>query len=177
MTLDTELFYALNSLAGHSRLLDSVIVFSAQYLPYLVVVAFIAMLARSALASREKWLLGITAFAAAFVARFGVVELIRAVYARPRPFVDLPGVHALLTDSSWSFPSGHASFFFALATVICLANRRWGSWLFAAATLISVARVAAGVHYPSDILGGVIVGAVTGYATYQLVLKLTKKSA
>jgi len=40
-----------------------------------------------------------------------------------------------------------------------------------------VARVAAGVHYPSDILGGVIVGAVTGYATYQLVLKLTKKSA
>lgn len=95
------------------------------------------------------------------------MELIRAVYGRVRPFEAL-GLKTLFTETSASFPSGHATFFFALATAVYLYNRRWGWWFFAAALLISLARVAAGVHYPSDIFGGALVGIVVATLVYRL---------
>jgi len=169
MTLDTQLFYALNGLAGQSPLLDGVIVFFATYLAYLLVALFLALVFFSRYAKREKWELLLVAGAASIIARFGATELIRFFYHHPRPFAELPGVHALFTDSSWSFPSGHATFFFALATAVYLYNRKWGIGFFVAATFVAAARVMAGVHYPTDILGGALVGIVVAYAVFSLV--------
>lgn len=62
----------------------------------------------------------------AAIARFGLVEIIRLFYHRPRPFLALPQIHALFMDTEWSFPSGHASFFFAMAMANYLYNKKWG---------------------------------------------------
>lgn len=172
LTLDTQLFYAFNSLAGQSPLLDGVIVFFATYLAYLLIALFLALVFFSRYAKREKWELLLVAGASAVIARFGAVELIRLFYHHPRPFAGLPGVHALFTDNSWSFPSGHATFFFALATAVYLYNRKWGIAFFVAAALVTAGRIAAGVHYPSDILGGALIGIVVACAVCAVARKV-----
>jgi undecaprenyl-diphosphatase len=64
--------------------------------------------------------------------------------------------------SSWdhwnSFPSDHAALFFALATLIWISHRRLGAFAFLWAAIASSTRIYLGYHYPSDILGGAVVG-------------------
>src|SRR3989344_770528 len=129
MTLDTQLLYLLNSLAGQSPFLDRIILFFASDLAYLLVAVFIAFLFFSQYSRREKLQLFFVAAISSVIARFGVTELIRYFSYRPRPFVEL-SVSQLLPHSSSSFPSGHATFFFALATAVYLYNQKWGTLFF-----------------------------------------------
>jgi len=169
--MDAQLFHLLNNFAGMSLAFDATVIFLAEYLPYTVVLAFLALLFYSGYTKREKIKIFWTTAFATVVARYGIAEIIRFFYHRPRPFVayDTP---ALFAENSWSFPSGHATFFFALAATIYFYNKKWGAWFFLAAIIISVSRVIAGVHYPSDILGGALVGIAVAYVIFQT----TKKS-
>lgn len=168
MSLDTQLFYLFNNLAGQSRLADEIIVFLASYMSYLLIALFVAMIIFSEHPLKKKWEVLIVVGAASLVARFGATELIRFFYHRPRPFVALSGVHQLIPESSWSFPSGHATFFFAMATAVYLYDKKWGIGFFAAAALVGLARIVAGIHYPLDILGGALVGSLVAYLTFRI---------
>ena len=72
----------------------------------------------------------------------------------------------MVAENHCSFPSGHAAFFFALAMAVYFYNKKWGTWFFATAILITVARVIAGVHYPPDILGGAVIGIMVAYIVF-----------
>ncbi len=174
MTLDTQLFYLLNNLAGQSTLMDKAVVFCGSYLAYIVVVAFVLLVFLSQYPKRMKWEILVVAGTSALISRFGAAELIRVFIHRPRPFSVLP-VHQLLTDSSWSFPSGHATFFFAMAMAIYLYNKKWGIGFFIATIVITAGRVAAGVHYPSDIIAGALIGIVVAYATFYAVRYMIRR--
>lgn len=176
MALDIQLFQLFNSIAGQSRFLDEVIVSLASYLAYLVPVVLLAFVFFSQYSKREKWQLLFVVAVSGIIARFGVTELIRFFYHRPRPFVDLP-IHQLLTSNEWSFPSGHAAFFFAFSTAVYLYNKKWGISFFVATILMTVSRVIAGIHYPSDILGGAVIGILVAYATFYLARRLTTPQA
>ena len=172
MTLDTQLFYLLNNLAGQSQFFDSTVVFLASYFPYILIVLFLAILLFSHYHPKlEKLEILLTVGISSVVARFGVTELIRFFYHRPRPFLD-HAVNQLLTNDNWSFPSGHATFFFAVATAIYLYNKKWGIFFFIAAILMAVSRVIAGIHYPSDIIGGALIGIAVAYVTYHVVRRV-----
>lgn len=97
-----------------------------------------------------------------------VSRVLQTVLARPRPingateFVRLFGISEF--DVDWmqhihSFPSDHAAFFGAVATGIFLANRRLGVFAFVWTLIVAdLPRVYAGLHYPSDILAGLVLG-------------------
>jgi undecaprenyl-diphosphatase len=172
MTLDTQVFYLLNNLAGQSSFFDGIIVFFASYLAYILIVVFLALVFFSQYAGREKLQIVVVTGVSALIARFGIAELIRFFYHRPRPFLDLP-VHQLLTSNEWSFPSGHATFFFAMATVVYFYNKKWGIGFFIIAILITAGRVAAGVHYPSDIVGGALIGVIVAYITFRIARRIS----
>ena len=171
MTLDTQLFYLLNNLAGQSSFFDGVIVFFASYLAYILIALFLVLLLISQYPKREKFQIFFITTVSTIIARFGITEIIRFFYHRPRPFLDLP-VHQLLTENSWSFPSGHATFFFAMATAVYLYHKKWGIVFIGATLLMTVSRVIAGIHYPSDIVGGAIIGIVVAYGVFYLVHKI-----
>ena len=175
-SLDVQLFYFLNNLAGQSSWGDALILFCANYLAYLMGALFVGLLVFKAWPKREKLILLFIAGVSTFLARGVITEAIRYFYHRPRPFSVLP-VHQLMTDSAWSFPSGHATFFFALSTAVYLYNRRWGVWFFVASVFITLARVAAGVHYPSDIIAGALIGCITAYLSAILTLRYLDKKA
>ena len=62
-----------------------------------------------------------------------------------------------------SFPSDHASAAFGIAVGVLLIHRRAGHLFLAAAFLIAVSRVATGMHYPTDVLAGALIGSTAGY--------------
>ncbi|MCJ7479093.1 MAG: phosphatase PAP2 family protein [Candidatus Nanohaloarchaeota archaeon QJJ-7] len=89
----------------------------------------------------------------------GILEKsINLLVARPRP--DLPYLFESAGMGS-SFPSGHATIAFLLATVL---YREYGrpAFLFTLAGLVAVSRLYIGVHYPSDVIAGALLGAGTG---------------
>ena len=157
MPIDVKIFYFFNNLAGRWPVFDALVIFIADYLQYFLIIAFLFVLFFSTYKKKEKIKIFLVTAISAAIARLGFVSLIRVFYHRPRPFLTLP-VYQLIADNSFSFPSGHAAFFFAMAMAIYFYNKKWGAWFFIAAFLISVARVIAGVHYPTDILAGAVIG-------------------
>lgn len=80
---------------------------------------------------------------------------------RPRPFITYPEIEKLSVAGSKSFPSGHTSTAFAAATSLSIVIPKWyviaPSFIWASG--VSYARMHLGVHYPSDVFAGAIVGA------------------
>lgn len=177
--MNQNLFYYLNNLAGKSVCFDSVVVFCAEYLPYILVLVFALLLifSKKDKISKLRFLL-FTGFSV-LLARGVITEIIRYSYFHPRPFVN-NAVHQLIFhETSGSFPSGHAAFFFALAMAIMLAPtliyKWWGFVFFIMAILIGISRVIAGVHWPMDILAGAIIGATSSLIVYLFLKKIAQK--
>jgi undecaprenyl-diphosphatase len=96
----------------------------------------------------------------------GVGQLVSGLVDRSRPFVDHPGqVHLLIAHArDAGFPSDHATGSFAIATALLMRHRRAGLVALVLAIAVSVARVAVGAHYPTDVLGGAALGALAAAA-------------
>jgi membrane-associated phospholipid phosphatase len=162
------LFRALNG-AGSNPLLDSVAVLldiSAALYVIILWTAPLWVVRRRALAFD---------FLLAIIVTVAVTEALKFAIGRSRPedVYGLANVHILrpplfpdFTDPS--FPSGHTSRAFVLATLLGLQRRKWLPFLVPYAFVAGLARVYEGVHYPSDILGGAIVGLAIGVAFWKL---------
>ena len=86
-------------------------------------------------------------------------ELISQVYVRQRPFVAMPGVRLLVPHAAdGGMPSHHVVFMVAVAVMIYSVDRKMGYILLLVTLITGIARVSAGIHYPSDILAGAILG-------------------
>ena len=175
IAVDANMALYLNGLDDKSAVFDDTIIFFASYLPWLLVAAFLLWLYFSSSPTKEKiYILCVTAMSA-LIARFGVTEIIRFFYHRPRPFMVYPKIHALFVDNEWAFPSGHATFFFAMASATFFFNKKWGTALFISTIAVTTSRVVAGVHYPSDILGGMLIGIAVAYIVFYLAEKWRNK--
>lgn len=161
MNIDLYLFNFINGFAGKWVWLDYVGIFCADYLGNVLLLVLAMFLFIN---FRKYWKMVFEAFVAAFFTRFFLVEIIRRIWFRPRPFVAgnfIPFISQSPTEAS--FPSGHATFYFALATIVYFYNKKVGILFFIAGLLIVIARVFVGVHWPSDILAGAILGILMGY--------------
>jgi undecaprenyl-diphosphatase len=91
----------------------------------------------------------------------GIAHLIVDLWARPRPYIaHAADAHLFIPPSpDPSFPSDHATAAFAIAVALLLRHRKAGLVALVFATVVSLARVAVGTHYPGDVLAGAAVGA------------------
>ena len=115
-------------------------------------------------------------FGVAFAATVAGTYALKYMVNRPRPYVTHTDLVPLSNESSRSFPSGHTSSAFSLATSLSLNYPKWYVAVpaFAWATATGYSRLYLGVHYPTDVLTGAALGAGTAWLTHVLNKKWLK---
>jgi membrane-associated phospholipid phosphatase len=106
-----------------------------------------------------------------------ITEALKISINRERPADKYPTeIFVSSPTHGGSFPSGHTSLAFATATTLALDYKKWyvvlPAYLWAAS--VAYSRMYLGVHYPSDVLGGIIIGIGSGYLSHWLTKKLLK---
>lgn len=110
--------------------------------------------------------------------------VIKNYVARPRPFIDITGIYyewwkfaGGIKEAEYSFPSGHTTAAMAAVTAIVLNSKNKFKWfLFLFVVLMGISRNYLMVHYPSDILGGILAGALAGAISYFIINRIKKYS-
>jgi len=160
---DDSLLLWLNSLIGLNWLIDKKIECIAVYTIYFVPIMLVALWfykvreasIRATLAGAATWLV--------------VSPLIAEAWFRPRPIIaELGGQELLFYRPTYSFPSDHAGFLAALSVTFYLNGYRKLAIAFSVITLlVSIARITIGFHYPTDILGGWVIGALIAWIIHR----------
>jgi undecaprenyl-diphosphatase len=110
---------------------------------------------------------------------FGITEALKYTFKRNRPFIPYIDIQPKAPGKSFSFPSGHSSSAFATATSLSLDYPKWYVIVpaYTWATSVAYSRLDLGVHYPSDVLAGAVVGAGCAYLTHVVNEKLQANSS
>ena len=147
---------------------DLLITFLASFLIWLMFGGLLILWLIDGKFKKEQVLHALLAVAVAW----GVAQVIKAIFPTVRPF-ELNGLTplTLLPSSDGAFPSGHTAAAFALATTIWLHDKKVGSAFVVAAIVVGVARVWGNVHYPIDIVGGAVLGAITAFVIEKVHLR------
>jgi undecaprenyl-diphosphatase len=98
-----------------------------------------------------------------------IAQVVSRLVDRPRPFVSDPsGLHVFGHHAADpGFPSDHATAAFAIGVALLLRNRAWGAVVLVLATVLAAGRVAMGIHFPSDVVGGGLLGAVVALGLHR----------
>jgi len=162
----------LNALLHKNNYFDYSIYFFAQILPFvlfLIVIIYFFWV--------KKDILRFYSLCLVILASLAVSEILKFIFAHPRPFVAIAEFTPLFTFGGIdSFPSGHATVFSALATAVYFENKKLGIFFILCTLFMGIARVIAGVHYLGDILAGFFIGFLLVFMSYRFIGKLRNKS-
>lgn len=163
-----EIVSALYGFVAPRPLLRLLTIFFGHWSGYVIAPAFFLWTLAVWRRGRKPTLL-IEAVLAALSSRI-VLELIRFAWDVKRPFMTL-GMQPLFDpfENGPSLPSGHATFYFALAAVAWSYSKKTSAALFAAALLMGAGRIIAGVHWPADVIVGAVIGITAGRLAVRII--------
>jgi undecaprenyl-diphosphatase len=166
--VDWSLLHALNDfMYRHDGVEDPLLFYvNASEALFVATLAIVFLAARGG--ARAAWRRASVAAVLSAGLGLAVAKAISEVVDRARPFVADPnGVHLFSGHAADpGFPSDHATAAFAVAVAILLRRRGWGIVALALAAVLSVGRVALGVHYPSDVIAGAALGSAAALALW-----------
>lgn len=160
--MDIFLLRLINNFVGTYSIFDKLVVYTTRYLiyllPFLATVIFYFVFKNN----RQRFFELVKAGFSVVLA-YAINFLISNLYFRLRPIYTLNDVHQLMTKpiTDKSFPSDHTAVSFAIAFFVFLVSRKWGSVMLVLAFLIGISRIYVGVHFPSDVFAGALVGIVS----------------
>ena len=165
--MNKELFLFINSFAEKNHLLDLFMIGAAKSIPYIFIVLLFYLWFRD---KKHE------ALYAGYATTLGVLidEIIRSFYFHPRPFVEHLGTTLIQHKVNNSFPSNHTTFTLSIALMLLTfkTTRILGIVFTFLALLCGIARIYAGVHWPFDIAGSIIVAIISVIITTLLKNKL-----
>jgi undecaprenyl-diphosphatase len=166
--VDWSVLHALNNfMYQHDAVEDPLLFYvNASEALFVATLAIVFLAARGA--AHAAWRRASLAAVLSAGLGLAVGKLISELVDRARPFVADPhGVHLFTAHAADpGFPSDHATAAFAIAAAIFLRKRGWGIAALVAAAVLSIGRVALGVHYPSDVLAGAALGSAAALALW-----------
>jgi undecaprenyl-diphosphatase len=172
-TVDWSVLHALNNfMYQHDGVEDPLLFYvNASEALFIATLAIVFLAARGA--AHAAWRRASLAAVLSAGLGLAVGKVISELVDRARPFVADPhGVHLFTAHAADpGFPSDHATAAFAIAVAILLRKRAWGLAALVAATVLSVGRVALGVHYPSDVIAGAALGSAAALALWAVPLR------
>jgi len=150
--LDKRLFLAVNHLSHQNAFLDAIMVFCAQYIPFILagglIIAWFYPRARHA------------AFRAALSGAGALIlaPIVGLLHYHKLPFVLGLGTPLITHAPNNGFPSDHASLCFGVAVSLLFSASPLGPYALVLALLVGFARIFVGVHFPTDVLAGAGLG-------------------
>ncbi len=162
--VDTSLFEWINGLAGHIHAADIFMVLTAKYMPVLLILILGALW----FTMQKKYQLGALLAALSAVLALGIGQIIGFIFHRLRPYYVHPTHLLIARTQDTSFPSDHATLAFAIAALIWQIDRKISIVLLVLAALLGFARIYVGTHYPTDVIGGAILGIVVSSVVVNL---------
>lgn len=144
---------------------DQITIFSAQYLPILIVAITAVFLV---LLEKTRRMSALALLAASSIIAFPLDKILNWLVESPRPFM-VEGVVPLFAHSTDNgFPSEHVLLAVVLASVVFAYNRKLGIILAVLGLLVGAARVIANVHHPIDIVGGAVIAVIAVCVAHHL---------
>ena len=170
---DETLFLWINGLAGRAAPVDEVVQLLVS--DYLVPVGLMLVLVGlwftgDGRLARQRQQIGVYVALASMALSSLVVMIVNSMHSRPRPFDGIDDQQVTLLfyqPTDLSFPSNPAAATFGLAAGIWGVNRPVGAVMLGVAGLFALSRVYSGVHYPSDVLAGALIGCVVAFLVFQ----------
>lgn len=152
--------------------MNYLMIFGAEPLLYLMLIFLFIITIKGKIAERKAFILFLISLPVLIL----LIKFIHLFYFEPRPYITngtLPLVNYTKADAS--FPSRHASIAFIMALPYFYYKSRWATVLIFPAVWVGISRVYVGVHYPLDILGGIIVSMVSLVIARQIIKFLKLK--
>lgn len=168
-SLNSDLFLAINQLAGENAILDASAIFIAEAMPFILIGVMVSLWFFANLNKRRiSFFAGYSVLLALLLS-----YLIGLLYFHPRPFVLNLGSQLVEHAADTSFPSDHTTLIFAIASSYLFSREtlKLGVLLVLLSFLAGLARVFVGVHFPFDIIGAGLVGAVSSLSIKYLANK------
>ncbi len=150
--------------------MQTIIYIIAQYFIFLIPLILIYYLYthdNKRKASMEIILISVTSFSAWLIA-----HIIKNILKTSRP--DIATDILMKNESIYAFPSGHTTLIFAVAAVLYFYHKKMAYAVALLGLAVGLSRVYIGVHYPIDVLGGIVLGITVGYAGYKTYIKYKK---
>ncbi len=171
--IDNTIFLFLNGITGKYFFLDSLFFFFASATPFLVIIFLVFLFINN---RKKNGLFVAKSLFAGFFSKYAVVEPLRHFFPRIRPFQVLEEVNLILPyKESFSMPSGHTSFLFAVSVIIYFHNKKAGVAMLVVSFVSVFSRVVSGVHYPLDVVAGALIGLIVAILTNEVVEKIKSK--
>lgn len=164
MSVDTAVFHWINGLAHRSGALDAIMIAVASDAPIVFAVVLLACWARW----RPEWQRAAALAGVAALSGLALGQVVGRLLPRARPYLVTSATVLVTHAPDTSFPSDHAILAFAVTTVLARLNRALGIALGSFSLVLLFARVLIGVHYPTDVIGGALLGAASGWAVGRL---------
>ncbi|MFU1796084.1 undecaprenyl-diphosphatase [Paenibacillus azoreducens] len=163
--IDYQLFHAINEWGRSASFLNPFMRFFAEDAFYLFFAGFLIYWFVRNENNRKMVIQSVISVCGGLA----VSWLLGHLFYRDRPFVSHAVIQLIQHAANASFPSDHAIGAFAIAASFALYRKKEGiAWLIMAA-LIAFSRVWTGVHYPTDILGGALIGVIVAAVVHMLV--------
>jgi len=163
---DEDILRAINGLAGQNVVLDvAIVMITAFGMSYVLALTFFPLW----LTRRRTIAIDMTVV---LLLSMGFEMVIKALVARDRPFVSLEDLNSVQVDflntaSGYSFPSGHATRAFAVGILLWLSFKGPIRHLIPfGAALVAISRVILGVHWPTDVVAGALLGTALAFVVY-----------
>ena len=165
--MDMSLALALNHFAAHIK---GVLPLFSDWMVYIILIAGIGWVVGHHMGRIRLMALDfLYTLAAPIGAAVVISEVLSKIFDRSRPFVASKEIVLLIPhNADGGFPSHHTTVMVAIAVALWFRNHNFGRLLFVLAILSGIARVGAGIHYPTDILAGVVIGAGTAWSIHKL---------